>query len=316
MESGELRPDHGPRAAAPRRRARPWSRARPPLAAFNVELDSGDVELARAVAAGLRESGGGLPGVRAIGLALAGGRAQVSTNVHDPLAVPLARGGRAGAGAGGAARRRPARGRARRPRARGGAGRLSGGRADPRLRPRQCRRSSARLAAPPERRHSLDSAGMAQTKKKRRRKHRGTQGGRVDTNRRAARPRSREEAKAQGPRPPSQGNAHPESRQPADLAQLGHSAASSPPLIFAVLLLVIFKRPRRRRARPRRLHARLLHPGRLLHRHDDVAATRAGDRIARSASEGLVSLDVEHAHGRPDRRELLPLPPRGLRPRS
>ncbi len=44
--------------------------ARPPLAAFNVELDSADVELARAVAAGLRESGGGLPGVRAIGLSL------------------------------------------------------------------------------------------------------------------------------------------------------------------------------------------------------------------------------------------------------
>lgn len=37
---------------------------------------------------------------------------------------------------------------------------------------------------------------MAQTRKKRRRKHRGTQGGRVDPNRRAGRPRSREEAKA------------------------------------------------------------------------------------------------------------------------
>ena len=37
---------------------------------------------------------------------------------------------------------------------------------------------------------------MAQTRKKRRRKHRGTQGGRIDTNRRAARPRSREEAEA------------------------------------------------------------------------------------------------------------------------
>jgi glutamate formiminotransferase len=64
--------------------------ARPPLAAFNVELDSGDGDLARAVAAGLRESGGGLCGVRAIGLALSSGRSQVSTNVHDPLAVPLA----------------------------------------------------------------------------------------------------------------------------------------------------------------------------------------------------------------------------------
>jgi hypothetical protein len=36
---------------------------------------------------------------------------------------------------------------------------------------------------------------MAQTKKKRRRKHRGTQGGRIDTKGRG-RPRSREEAKA------------------------------------------------------------------------------------------------------------------------
>jgi hypothetical protein len=37
---------------------------------------------------------------------------------------------------------------------------------------------------------------MAQTGKRRRRKHRGTQGGRVDPNRRSGRPRSREEAKA------------------------------------------------------------------------------------------------------------------------
>jgi hypothetical protein len=37
---------------------------------------------------------------------------------------------------------------------------------------------------------------MAQTRKKRNRKHRGTQGGRVDPGRRSGRPRSREEAKA------------------------------------------------------------------------------------------------------------------------
>lgn len=89
MEGGELRPDRGP--ARPHRTAGvTLVTARPPLAAFNVELDSGDLELARAVAAGLREAGGGLPGVRAIGLRLSSGRAQVSTNVHDPLAVPLA----------------------------------------------------------------------------------------------------------------------------------------------------------------------------------------------------------------------------------
>jgi glutamate formiminotransferase / 5-formyltetrahydrofolate cyclo-ligase len=90
MESGELRPDSGPRE--PHRTAgATLVTARPPLGAFNVELDSGDLDLARAVAAGLRESGGGLPGVRAIGLPLSGPRAQVSTNVHDPIEVPLAR---------------------------------------------------------------------------------------------------------------------------------------------------------------------------------------------------------------------------------
>ena len=89
MEAGELHPDFGP--SLPHRRAgATLVTARPPLAAFNVELDSGEVEVARAVAAGLRESGGGLSGVRAIGLVLSNGRGQVSTNVHDPLSVPLA----------------------------------------------------------------------------------------------------------------------------------------------------------------------------------------------------------------------------------
>ncbi|MDX6626727.1 MAG: glutamate formiminotransferase / 5-formyltetrahydrofolate cyclo-ligase [Solirubrobacterales bacterium] len=89
MEAGELEPDFGPRL--PHRRAgATLVTARPPLAAFNVELDSDDLDLARSVAAGLREAGGGLPGVRAMGLVLSSGRGQVSTNVHDPLAVPLA----------------------------------------------------------------------------------------------------------------------------------------------------------------------------------------------------------------------------------
>jgi glutamate formiminotransferase/glutamate formiminotransferase/formiminotetrahydrofolate cyclodeaminase len=89
MEGGGLRPDYGP--ALPHRTAGvTLVTARPPLAAFNVELDSGDADLARAVAAGLRESGGGLQGVRAMGLTLSSGRSQVSTNIHDPLAVRLA----------------------------------------------------------------------------------------------------------------------------------------------------------------------------------------------------------------------------------
>lgn len=88
MDGGELRSDFGPQVPHPRGGATLVT-ARPPLAAFNVELDTDDVEIARAVAAELREAGGGAPGVRAIGLVLSSGRAQVSTNVHDPLATPL-----------------------------------------------------------------------------------------------------------------------------------------------------------------------------------------------------------------------------------
>ncbi|HEX2265468.1 MAG TPA: hypothetical protein VHH14_04220 [Solirubrobacterales bacterium] len=88
MESGELRPDFGP-PLPHRTGGATLVTARPPLAAFNVELDTDDVEIARVAAAGLREAGGGPVGVRAIGLLLSGGRAQVSTNVHDPLTVPL-----------------------------------------------------------------------------------------------------------------------------------------------------------------------------------------------------------------------------------
>jgi glutamate formiminotransferase / 5-formyltetrahydrofolate cyclo-ligase len=88
MAAGELRPDRGPELPHPTAGATLVT-ARPPLGAFNVELEAADLELARAVAAGLRESGGGPPGVRAIGLPLSSGRVQVSTNVHDPVAVPL-----------------------------------------------------------------------------------------------------------------------------------------------------------------------------------------------------------------------------------
>jgi glutamate formiminotransferase / 5-formyltetrahydrofolate cyclo-ligase len=88
MEDGELRSDYGP--SVPHRTAgATLVTARPPLAAFNIELDTGETEVSRTVAASLREAGGGLPGVRAIGLPLSSGRAQVSTNVHDPFAVPL-----------------------------------------------------------------------------------------------------------------------------------------------------------------------------------------------------------------------------------
>jgi glutamate formiminotransferase len=89
IDRGELSPDYGPRRLHTRAGATLVT-ARPPLIAFNVELAGDDVGLARQIAARLRESGGGLPGVRAIGLALpTRGRAQVSFNVHDHRAAPL-----------------------------------------------------------------------------------------------------------------------------------------------------------------------------------------------------------------------------------
>lgn len=80
---------------------------------------------------------------------------------------------------------------------------------------------------------------MAQTRKKRRRKHRGTQGGRVDSNRRAGRPRSREEAKARaraGRKSPARTDAPPTWRS---AATRGLIAA----VIFTAVLVLLFGRP-------------------------------------------------------------------------
>jgi hypothetical protein len=80
---------------------------------------------------------------------------------------------------------------------------------------------------------------MAQTKKKRRRKRRGTQGGRIDTNTRRAKPRSRAEAKARARssrKPTTRGDLPPTWR---GSITRGFVAA----VIFAVVLLAIFKRP-------------------------------------------------------------------------
>lgn len=147
-----LKPDFGPERPHPSAGACLVT-ARPPLVAFNLELETDDVEVAREIAGAIREkrqtpgagdpnpgaggltgeaaermratavggdkvvdekvselgtcdevaplerpagggeiaTGGGLPGVRALGLALSTGRAQVSTNVHDPVSLPLAR---------------------------------------------------------------------------------------------------------------------------------------------------------------------------------------------------------------------------------
>ena len=94
VAAGDIAPDFGPSAIDPGAGA-VLVAARPPLVAFNVELDApATLADARRIAADIREGGPhGLPGVRAIGLTLLarGGVAQVSTNVEDHRAVPLAR---------------------------------------------------------------------------------------------------------------------------------------------------------------------------------------------------------------------------------
>lgn len=89
IEAGELVPDAGPRHVDPRVGVALVG-ARKPLVAYNVELAGADVAVAREIAAAVRESSGGMPGVQAIGLRLRGsGRVQVSMNVIDLDRSPL-----------------------------------------------------------------------------------------------------------------------------------------------------------------------------------------------------------------------------------
>ena len=82
---------------------------------------------------------------------------------------------------------------------------------------------------------------MAQTKKKRRKKHKGTQGGRIDSKRRT-RPRTRAEAQSQAraKRSPAKGS------QKADNPPTWKSAINRglfAAVVFGILLLAVFKRP-------------------------------------------------------------------------
>jgi glutamate formiminotransferase/formiminotetrahydrofolate cyclodeaminase len=64
--------------------------ARAPLIAYNVYLNTDDVEAARKIARAVRHSGGGLRFVKALGL-LVDGRAQVSMNLTDYTRTPVQR---------------------------------------------------------------------------------------------------------------------------------------------------------------------------------------------------------------------------------
>jgi glutamate formiminotransferase len=89
IDAGELAPDFGPLRLEPSAGA-VLVGARRPLIAFNVNLRTDDAEVARSIARVVRESGGGFPGVRALGLDLPrAGLVQVSMNVEDWEAAAL-----------------------------------------------------------------------------------------------------------------------------------------------------------------------------------------------------------------------------------
>ena len=89
LRDGELAPDFGPGALDPVAGGVIVG-ARQPLIAFNVNLRTEDIEVAKAIASVVRESGGGFPGVRALGLALPlAACVQVSMNVEDWEAAAL-----------------------------------------------------------------------------------------------------------------------------------------------------------------------------------------------------------------------------------
>lgn len=89
IDAGELQPAFGPSRLDPRAGG-VLIGARPLLIAFNVELATGNLADARAIAAVVRESSGGMTGVQALGLLLPRtGRVQVSVNVIDVAAAPL-----------------------------------------------------------------------------------------------------------------------------------------------------------------------------------------------------------------------------------
>jgi len=66
--------------------------ARPPLIAYNINLDTGDVDIAKKIARAIRGSSGGFPTIKGLGIYIEEtGQAQVTINVCDFKKVPLHR---------------------------------------------------------------------------------------------------------------------------------------------------------------------------------------------------------------------------------
>ena len=86
----QRQPDFGPPRTHPSAGATAVG-VREALVAYNIELGTPDVAVARAIAGRVRESGGGLVNVRAMGVRLGRGTTQVSMNLLDYRRTPIYR---------------------------------------------------------------------------------------------------------------------------------------------------------------------------------------------------------------------------------
>lgn len=91
MQQPGWAPDYGPNRPHPTAGASAIG-ARRPLVAYNVNLHTSRLDIAKAIARRVRESSGGLPGVKAMGVTLADrGLVQVSMNLVDVETTSVAR---------------------------------------------------------------------------------------------------------------------------------------------------------------------------------------------------------------------------------
>jgi glutamate formiminotransferase len=89
LATPEWEPDFGPSRPHPTAGASVIG-ARMPLVAYNINLDTDRLDVARAIAARVRTSSGGLPFVKAMGISLADrGLVQVSMNLTDFTRTPI-----------------------------------------------------------------------------------------------------------------------------------------------------------------------------------------------------------------------------------
>jgi glutamate formiminotransferase / 5-formyltetrahydrofolate cyclo-ligase len=89
IDDADRRPDFGPARIHPSAGAVAVG-ARPFLIAYNINLESDDLDLAKRIAHRIRERSGGLPRVQALGLGMRElGIAQVSMNLLDHTVTPM-----------------------------------------------------------------------------------------------------------------------------------------------------------------------------------------------------------------------------------